>query len=99
MKQGSVVKVAFEQADRKIKYRPAALLKKTEPYGDWIVCAITSKTHPQIKEVDIFINDQHPDFTTWGLNYSGLIRVAFLTAIPESIIEGAIGNLKDYLKK
>lgn len=111
MKQGSIVKVAFEQADRKTKYRPAVLIKKTEPYGDWIVCAITSKTHLQLKEVDIFIDNLHVDFATWGLNYAGLIRVAFLTTIPENIIEGTIGNisdttieqvlnnLKDYLKK
>ena len=95
MRPGDIVRVVFEQADRTEKQRPAVLLKKTEPHGDWITCAISSKLHLEIKNVDIIIDQQHPDFTSCGLNFSGLIRVGFLITIPESIIEGTIGNLSN----
>jgi mRNA interferase MazF len=99
MKQGSIVKVAFPQADGKIKPRPAIILKEVAPYGDWLICAISSKSHLEIKKLDIVIDFQHPDFKTWGLNYPGIIRVAYLSTIPENIIEGTIGKVSEQTVK
>ncbi len=93
MEEGSIVKIAFIQADNKIKFRPAVILKEFKPYKDFLVCGISKSIGLEVKGFDIVINERHKDFQTWGLNYSGLIRLGFLQTIPGNIINGAIGNI------
>lgn len=93
MEVGSVVKIAFIQADKKIKFRPAVILKEFKPYHDYLVCGITSNIALEVKGFDIVIDEQNPDFQTWGLKYSGLIRLGFLQTVPMNMINGVIGNI------
>lgn len=42
MNPGDIVKAKLNQADGKIKFRPALLIKQMPPFGDWLVCGINS---------------------------------------------------------
>ncbi|HLG35593.1 MAG TPA: type II toxin-antitoxin system PemK/MazF family toxin [Bacteroidia bacterium] len=93
MEAGSVVKIAFVQADNKIKFRPAVILKEFKPYHDYLVCGISSNIGLEVKGFDIVIDEHNPDFQTWGLTHRGLIRLGFLQTIPGNMISGVIGNI------
>ena len=95
METGSVIKVAFPQADGKIKFRPAIILAKLPPFNDWIVCGISSKINLEVEGLDIVINKNHSDFKLWGLPYPGIIRAGFIVTIPENMINGVIGNISN----
>lgn len=91
MEEGSIVRISLPQSDGKLRSRPALLLKKVSPFNDWILCSISSKLHNEVKGLDFILDSNHEDFNSSHLKFSGLIRVANLFTIPESIIEGKIG--------
>ncbi len=95
MKEGSIVEVAFQQKDGKIKLRPAVLLKKMPPYDDWLVCAISGSVDLEVKGFDLVISESHPDFQLSRLRYPGLIRLGLLSTIPSTSIVGATGYLSE----
>ena len=64
------------------------------PFGDWLVCGITSKLQNKIDNFDILLSEDDEDFKDTGLIKSSLIRTGFLAVIPENIIEGTIGRIK-----
>lgn len=87
------MRIPLPQSDGKIKSRPALLLKKIEPFNDWLLCSISSKLHNEVKGVDVIIDKEHPDYAPSRLKYPGIIRVANLFTLPETMIEGTIGEL------
>jgi mRNA interferase MazF len=95
MKEGDIAKAALNQADGKIKFRPVLLSKKMPPFGDWLVCGITSKLQNKVEYFDLMLNDDDPDFKDTGLVRTSLIRPGFMAVIPENVIEGTIGKLSD----
>ena len=41
MTEGDVVLTPLPQADGRTKPRPAILLRKMPPFGDWLVCGVS----------------------------------------------------------
>jgi len=100
MKDGDIVKATLSQVVGKVKFRPVLLLKKMPPFDDWLVCGITSQTKNKVDNFDLLIKEEDSDFKSSGLIKTSLVRLGFLTVIPENIIEGTIGTInKDKLKK
>lgn len=93
MEEGRVVRVAFQQADGRVKLRPAVVLKRLPVGPDLLVCAISSKLHREMPGVDIVVDDQHPDFNSMGLQHPALIRGAYLTTVPLRSVQDAIGSV------
>ncbi len=93
MEEGSVIKVAFTQADGQIKHRPAIAIKSLPPYNDWLACAISKSIDLEVKGFDLVLNENHPDYKESGLTYPGLIRLGVLSTVPENLIEGTIGKV------
>ena len=95
MEEGSIVRIALPQSNGNLRSRPALILKKVKPYDDYLLCSISSKIHNEIKDLDIVIGIEHPDFVSSRLKYPGLIRTANLFTIPASLIEGKIGFISE----
>ena len=101
MEEGSVVKIAFIQSDKTIKFRTALLLKKFHPpFNDWLACAISGQLWTEVKSFDILLDEKHPDYLYSGLKYPGIIRLGYVTTISGNFIEGSIGRIsKATIKK
>ncbi len=93
MKEGDIIRIPLPQSDGKVKPRPVLLLKKLPPFGDWLVCGITSQVRHEVKDFDILISNQHTDFKDTHLPKSFLIRLGFIGRVQEEMIEGVIGNV------
>lgn len=95
MNEGDIVKAALNQADNIVKFRPVLLLKKMPPFGDWLVCGITSQIKNRVDKFDLLLSEDDTDFPDTGLIKTSLIRLGFLAVIPENIIEGTIGSISN----
>ena len=80
------------QADGQLKNRPAVVLKTMPPFGDLLVCGISTQLH-QASELDELVEPLHPDFAESGLKAASLIRVGFLAVLPVSSFTGTIGKV------
>jgi mRNA interferase MazF len=74
------------------------------PYGDWLICAVTSQLHHEIEGWDELISPDDSDFTSSGLKVKSLILIGKLATIEARILEGVLGKisenrLKNMLKK
>lgn len=111
MKPGSVVLASFQQADGRMKKRPAVVLCEMPKYKDSLLCGISTRLDHFVEGFDEVVSVQDSDFNTSGLVKSSLIRLGFLAVLPEREIEGSIGviagerlrrlleNLSSYLLK
>ncbi|WP_411823390.1 type II toxin-antitoxin system PemK/MazF family toxin [Leptospira sp. 'Mane'] len=90
---GSICMGSLPQADGKEKDRPVLVLSKLPGYGDWLVCGISSKTYHYVDDFDELLENADPDFTQTGLKRSGLVRLGFISYLPEKRILGIIGSL------
>ncbi|MDQ3180064.1 MAG: transcriptional regulator [Acidobacteriota bacterium] len=92
MKEGDVVIVAMPQADGSVKNRPTIILREP-PFQDMLVCGVSSQLRQEVKDFDEIISPTDIDFTASGLVGKSLIRLGFLTVIPQSQIVGVIGSV------
>lgn len=99
LKAGDVALIQMPQADGKLKPRPILLLKKMPPYDDWLVCGISTQLQQESKDFDVVILDKETHFKATGLKSSSLIRLGFLTVVPESKIPGTIGMVPSAIVK
>lgn len=97
MQEGQIVLVPFPYIESsEIKFRPAVLVKKLpNDYEDWLVCMITTKLHQEIKNLDITINQDDPDYKDSGLKQKSLIRVSRLAVVNKSQLPGILGNVSE----
>jgi len=93
MTQGDVILTPVPQADGKLKNRPAIILKEMPPYGDLLVCGVSTQIHHHVKDFDEIISSEHEDFKSSGLLSKSLIRLGFLAVLPRSRIMGSIGSI------
>ena len=93
MKEGDVIVVPMPQADGKVKNRPAIVLRKMPPFGDALVCGVSTQFHLAAKDFDEVISRSDPDFASSGLIEESLIRLGFMVVIPSAKIVGAIGSI------
>ena len=68
------------QADGRTKPRPAILLRQIPPFGDWLVCGVSTQLHHEVVGFDETIEPSHPDFLRSGsrlLRLSGSVFSSF----------------------
>ena len=93
MKEGDVVIVAMPQADGSVKNRPTILLREMLPFQDVLVCGVSTQLRQKVKDFDEIISQTDDDFGVSGFIGESLIRLGFLTVVPQTQIAGVIGSI------
>lgn len=93
MTEGDVVLTPLPQADGQVKNRPAVVLRAMPPYGDLLVCGVSTQLHHATPRFDEVIRPSDPDFASSGLKAPSLIRLGFLAVLPVGSFAGSIGSI------
>lgn len=93
MTEGDVALTPLPQADERIKPRPVILLRQMPPFGDWLVCGISTRMSHRVPDFDEIIEPSDSDFADSGLKAPSLIRLGFLAVLPADRLLGALGNV------
>lgn len=93
MNEGKVILAAFPQADGKIKYRPAIILCEMPPFGDLLICGVSSQLHQFVAGFDELIAYTDSDFGASGLLNDSIIRLGFLMSVSSRHAAGSIGSI------
>ncbi len=93
MKEGDVGIVAMPQTDGTIKNRPAIVLREMPPFQDMLVCGVSTQLHQEVKNFDEIIAPTDNDFVASSLIGKSLIRLGYLTVVPQSQMVGVIGAI------
>ena len=91
MREGEVILTPLPQADGVVKNRPALFLREMPPFGDVLVCGISTQLHQQSPDFDELITSADSDFLMSGLVADSVIRLGFLAVLPRKGIPGSIG--------
>jgi mRNA interferase MazF len=91
MNEGDVALAPLPQADGATKNRPVVVLRKMPPFGDLLVCGVSTQIRQAVPGFDETIEPTHADFSASGLKAASLIRLGFLAVLPQSHFAGAIG--------
>jgi mRNA interferase MazF len=86
MKEGDVILVPLLQADGQRKPRPAIILRAFLPFGDLLVCGISTQLHQKVAGFDEVISRRDSDFQWSGLQSESLIRLGLLAEAAEWIL-------------
>ena len=93
MNEGDVILTPLPQADGRIKNRPAVALRELPPYGDMLVCGVSTQVHQLVHGFDVQISRSDADFSASGLLADSVIRLGFLAVLPRQSILGSIGAI------
>lgn len=93
MTEGDVVLTPIPQADGTIKNRPAVYLRAMPPFGDLLVCGISTQLRQEVIGFDDLISPTDSDFAASGLIQDSVIRLGFLAVLPKNRIAGKIGSI------
>jgi len=93
MNERDVVITPLPQADGQLKNRPAVVLRKMPPFGDLLVCGVSSQVHLAVNDFDEVIDAQQADFVASGLKTGSVIRLGFLATLPPRSFVGKIGAI------
>lgn len=93
MTERDVVLTPVPQANGQIKNRPAVVLREMRPYGDLLVCGVSTQLNQQVFGFDEAILPTEADFVASGLASASLIRLGFLAIVPRNRIAGSIGAI------
>jgi mRNA interferase MazF len=93
MQEGDVVLLGLPQADGQLKTRPALLLRRLPPFGDALVCGISTQLQQAVLNFDEVIQPADADFNGSGLRAASLIRLGFLAVVPTVQLRGSIGTI------
>ena len=93
MNEGDIILAPLPQADGRIKNRPAVLLRRLPPFGDWLVCGVSTQVQQRVADFDELIAPSDPGFGSTGLKTASIIRLGFLAVLPEADMLGAIGSI------
>jgi mRNA interferase MazF len=83
----------MRQRDGESKPRPVLILKLMPPYGDLLICGISTQLHQEAKGFDEIISFHDQDFEESQLRLPSLIRLVWIETVPDSAIKGAIGTI------
>ena len=86
MNEGDIVLASLTQANGNMKNRPLVYLREIPPYGDFLVCGISTQLHQQVKDFDELITKKDRDFKDSGLISDSVIRLGFLAVLPRKRI-------------
>lgn len=87
--------IPLPQADGQSKPRPAILLRRLPPFGDWLACGVSTQLHQQVRDFDDVIDQSHSDFADSGLKATSLIRLGFLAVLPADQFIGVLGSISE----
>lgn len=93
MTEGDVALTPLPQADGRSKPRPAILLRRMPPFGDWLICGVSTQLHQAVSGFDEVIEASHSDFHRSGLKAASVIRLGFLTVLPSDYFLGVLGSI------
>lgn len=94
MKEGAVILYALPQANGKVKYRPAVILRELPShYHDMLVCGVSSQLEAYIEGFDEVIGPEDGDFTSSGVVTKSVIRLGFLAVLSRKSVAGSIGEI------
>jgi len=93
MKEGDIILTPLPQADGKVKPRPAVALREMPPYGDFLVCGVSTQVQILVANFDELIGTKDDDFSISGLLADSVIRLGFLAVLPTKNILGSIGTI------
>ncbi len=93
MTEGDVVLTQLPQADGGVKNRPALILREMPPFGDLLVCGISTQLHHLVPGFDEAVSPADQDFQSNGLVSESVIRLGFLAVLPSRAVPGAIGSI------
>lgn len=93
MNEGDIALAALPQADGLVKPRPALLLRRMPPFGDWLVCGVSSQLHQRAPDFDDLIELSDSDFAASGLKAPSVFRLGFLTTLASRRLLGALGSI------
>lgn len=93
MTEGDVVLTPVPQADGQMKNRPAIILREMPPFGDVLVCGISTQIQQEVVGFDEVLSATDADFAASGLRTTSLIRLGFLSVLPINRIIGTIGSI------
>ena len=93
MKEGDVILVPVPQSDGQVKRRPAILLRTMPPFGDFLVCGISTQLRQRVTGFDEVIGKSDADFSIRGLREDSLIRLGFLALFTRAQVIGSIGEI------
>ena len=93
MKKADIGLAPLPQVDGQIKHRPVVLLCRMPPFGDFLVCGVSTQLHQYVVGFDEKILSTDPEFPVTGLKASSILRLGFLAILPESVVLGRIGSL------
>ncbi|MEX0703707.1 MAG: type II toxin-antitoxin system PemK/MazF family toxin [Planctomycetales bacterium] len=93
MNEGDVFLTSLVQADGKVKDRPAVLLRQMPPFGDWLICGVSTQLHLAVPDFDELIDRRDDDFAGSGLKAPSVIRLGFLAVFPAARFIGVIGTI------
>lgn len=93
MKEGDVALAVLPQVDRIAKPRPVVLLTRMPPFGDWLVCGVTTQLHHEVPGFDDVLAMTDADFAPSGLKTTSLIRPGFLAVLPVAELIGQLGEI------
>ena len=92
MREGDIVLALLPQADGQLKNRPALFLRDLPPFGDALLCGISTQLARAVQGFDEII--QSPDdFSSSGLVSASVIRLGFLAVLPRNQLLGSIGQI------
>jgi len=91
MKEGDIALASLRQADGRAKLRPVLLLRLMPPFGDWLVCGISTQLRHEVPGFDEILDAAQADFGASGLKASSLIRLGFLNVLSAQQLLGAVG--------
>jgi len=93
--EGDLVLTPLPQADGRIKNRPALALRRMPPFGDLLVCGISTQLQHAVTDFDEFIDPAESDFSSSGLKAASLIRLGYLAVLPPRSFLGRIGSISE----
>jgi mRNA interferase MazF len=93
MNEGDIALAPLPQTDGQVKNRPIVLLRRLPPFGDFLVCGVSTQLQHHVRGFDEIITPGDAEFATSGLKAASLIRLGYLAVLPESALLGRIGLL------
>ncbi len=93
MKPGNVVLAPILQADGQAKLRPVLVLALMKPFGDCLVCGISSQLRQEVAGFDAVMQPQDDDYPGSGLKFPSLIRLGFLAVHPSRDCSRILGRI------
>ena len=95
MRPGEIVLLRLSQANLLSgKLRPVLVLSDLPgPFGDYLVCGISSQLHQEMPDWDERLTTADDDFPASGLKVPSVIRLNWLAAVNPSASVGTLGSI------